>query len=150
MTRLMSSALRNYAKNNTADEWWTFANSVHTNNYALRSLTSFEGCCQGEKTDTQYVEIAKSHLKRFTFILDLECLVDSLALLSELLDLQLKNGTSLYLNSWSKSKTGGYAVRDRMKNDTLYNYLLDRNAKDIELYNWAKEQALVKCPRATT
>jgi hypothetical protein len=144
LTRLMSSVGRFFVKSDTAEEWWDYAsNSLHTNNYALRSLTSYEGCCQGEKTSSKYVDMAKSNLKRFTFIIDLECLEESLMSLCEILDLNLP--VNAYENTHSKSKTGHYDLRSRLHNDTLYRHLVNRNARDIELYEWAKTQALVQC-----
>lgn len=144
MTRLMSSVGRYFVKNDTAEEWWDYAsNSLQTDNYALRSLTSYEGCCQGDKTTSEYVEMAKTYLKRFTFIIDLECLKESLIRLSDILNLNMTKTT--HRNQHTKSKRGRYPVRSRLKNDTLYMHLVKRNARDIELYRWAKKQALVRC-----
>jgi hypothetical protein len=145
LTRLMSSVGRFFVKNDTAEEWWDYAsNSLHTNNYAPRSLTSYEGCCQGEKTSSEYVDMAKSYLKRFTFIIDLERLEESLMSLCEILNLNMT--VNAYKNTHSKSKTRHYDLRSRLHNDTLYMHLaVKRNARDIELYEWAKTQALVQC-----
>jgi hypothetical protein len=143
LTRLMSSVGHdNFVKNNTVEEWWDYANSSEqTDNYTLHSLTSYEGCCQGEKTSSKYVDMAKTNLKRFTFIIDLECLDESLMSLCEILNLNIS--ANLHWNAHSKS--GHYDLRSRLQNDTLYKHLVNRNARDIELYEWAKTQALVQC-----
>jgi hypothetical protein len=142
LTRFMSDVDRRVeVKNRTAEEWWDYANNSNlTNNYALRSLTGHHGCCQGEKTSSKYVDMAKTFLKRFTFIIDLECLTDSLRSLSETLNLNMTKQS--HANRHSKSKSD---LRGRLKNDTLYMHLVKRNARDIELYEWAQTQALVQC-----
>ncbi|KAI2498022.1 hypothetical protein MHU86_16459 [Fragilaria crotonensis] len=135
MDRLLSDVGSHYVKNGTSEEWWGYAQNIRTNNYALRTIMSFEGCCNGEKTHDSYLEAAKSYLQRFTFVIDMDCFDESLKLLSSILGLNDTSGPGSHHPS----------ARERIHNDSLYDYLLRRNTKDIELYNWAKNRSLVKC-----
>ena len=37
------------------------------------------------------------------------------------------------------------SVRERLNNDTLYEYLQQRFRRDIELYEWSKNQSIIQC-----
>ncbi len=67
--RLLSDVGRHSVKNGTSVEWWDYAQNIRTNNYALRTIMSNEGCCNGGKTQDSYLEAAKSYLQRFTFVI---------------------------------------------------------------------------------
>jgi hypothetical protein len=120
--------------NGTEEEWWEYAHMRHTDNFALRTIMSWEGCCQAEKTSSSYVKAAKEYLSRFTFILDMECFDESLSRLSKILGL---NYTHEAANQAKKHV--------KIHNKTLYRYLYHRNLNDIALYQWSKGHSLVKC-----
>jgi hypothetical protein len=124
----------------TADWWWERANSIRTNNYALRTIMSFEDCCQGANTSEYFVETAKSYLERFTFLIDMDCLDTSLTEMSSMLNLTMPVNMDKINKHASK-----ISARERLNNDTLYEYLEERNAQDIKLYEWARDRTLVKC-----
>ena len=133
--RLLSQVGKHHVKNGTSEEWWNYAQNIRTNNYALRTIMSYEGCCNGENTRDSYLKAAKSYLQRFTFVIDMDCFDESLKLLSSILGLHYT----------SRPGRRHPSARERMHNDTLYEYLVRRNTKDIELYEWAKNRSLVKC-----
>ena len=135
MDRLLTEVGAHYVKNGTSEEWWDYARHFQTNNYALKAITSYEGCCDGENTPESFVDTAKSYLQRFTFVIDMNCFDASLKVLSSILG----------LNDTAKPGKHHPTAKERINNDTLYDYLLRRNSKDIELYKWAKERSLVKC-----
>ena len=118
----------------TEEEWWEYANNRLTNNFALRTIMSWEGCCQGESTSDSYLTSAKAYLSRFTFILDMACFDESVTRLSTILGL---NYTKKQVNQAKKQAS--------IRNQTLYRYLYHRNVKDIALYEWSKAHSLVKC-----
>lgn len=124
-------------KHGSTSEWWLYANDVRTDNFALRTITSKEGCCKGPDTSAEYVEMAKSHLSRFTFIIDQDCFGDSLEVLSSILNLRY--------NATATSHRKRKPAKERMKTGALYDYLKKRNTRDIELYEWARTKALVQC-----
>jgi hypothetical protein len=138
LERLLSDVGRLWVLNNTADEWWRYANDKRTDNYALRTILSKERCCQGYKTSDDYLNTAKSYLERFTFIIDMDCFDKNVEVLAAILGL---NYTKMKINSHGIYKS----PRKRMNNDTLYEYLVRRNAQDIKLYQWSKNQSLVTC-----
>ncbi|KAI2498714.1 hypothetical protein MHU86_15781 [Fragilaria crotonensis] len=140
MDRLLTDVGTHYVKNGTSEEWWDYARHFDTNNYALKAITSHEGCCDGENTPDSFLETAKSYLERFTFIIDMDCFDESLKVLSSILG----------LNDTAKPGKHHPSARERVNNDTLYDYLVRRNTKDIELYKWAKERSLVKCEENST
>jgi hypothetical protein len=53
----------------------------------------------------------------------------------------------LYIGIHNTAKPGKHrrSARERIHNDTLYDYLVRRNTIDIALYEWAKKRSLVKC-----
>jgi hypothetical protein len=138
----MSDVGAHFVKHGTEDEWWQYANQYHTDNYALATIMNGKGHVTGSNTSQVFVGAAKAFLKRFTFIIDQECLDESLAVLSSVLHLNHKQSTMRHV---VKPR-----ARERVNNDVLYQYLVDRNARDIELYEWAASQALVKCKRTSS
>eukprot|EP00550_Attheya_septentrionalis_P011401 CAMPEP_0198306294 /NCGR_PEP_ID=MMETSP1449-20131203/58343_1 /TAXON_ID=420275 /ORGANISM="Attheya septentrionalis, Strain CCMP2084" /LENGTH=132 /DNA_ID=CAMNT_0044008845 /DNA_START=1051 /DNA_END=1449 /DNA_ORIENTATION=+ len=122
------------------EQWWAYANSPYTNNYALKKLAR-NGCCNGEHTESIHLENAKKLLSRFTFVLDQDCLDESLEAFVSKLGLSLKPGKSGAKIPRSKHST----ARERIGNDTLYNFLVERNRQDIDLYEWSKKISLIDC-----
>lgn len=123
----------------TAEQWLAFSESRYTNNYALNVLMP-DGClANGGSTTAACLESAKDLVSRFTFVLDVECLEEGVRALSEELRF---NHTSLMKDSLTHVHP---PVRDRIGNDTIYFKLLERNRRDIELYEWSKNLSLVNC-----
>jgi len=83
-------------------------------------------------------------LNRFTFILDQECLSDSMVALGYALKLNI---TSKGFEGNSVGGTHGKhpPLKIRFGNDTLYDYVKKRFRRDIELYEWSKERSIVVC-----
>lgn len=127
--------------NATITEWWDFArNPTHTNNFALRVLSANHSCCSGETTDRSFLEQAKEQIRRFTFVLDIDCLEHGLEKIAEQLEFELHH--------WDQSEDKNHdhsPVKDRIPFPDVYEFLQKRNKLDIELYEWAKERALVDC-----
>jgi len=117
-------------------QWWVFARSKYTDNFALRILAGRE-CCDGKTTDRKHIESAKNLLKRFTFILDMECLDAGLKAAGNLLGLNFQN--------LQKRQVDNRKPRERMYNEEIFHFLNSKNRMDIELYEWAKTRALVQC-----
>jgi len=134
--------------------WWDYANGTsvmstrNSNNFALRILSDPEKCCEGKNTDRKYLNQAQSFLEKFTIILDQPCLNDGMEALGQMLNLTL---------SWKKNRKRDPTVagavdssrpssyRDRIGFDDVYEFLIEKNKLDIELYEWAKERSLVRC-----
>jgi hypothetical protein len=128
-------------KKGSTNQWWLYANDIRTDNYALRTITSKEGCCKGADTSEEYLKMAKSYLSRFTFIMDQDCFGESLEVLSSILNLRF--------NATAVAHKRKIPAKDRMKTGALYDYLVKRNTRDIELYEWARTQAMVKCSESS-
>eukprot|EP00545_Synedropsis_sp_CCMP1620_P000905 CAMPEP_0119030246 /NCGR_PEP_ID=MMETSP1176-20130426/40935_1 /TAXON_ID=265551 /ORGANISM="Synedropsis recta cf, Strain CCMP1620" /LENGTH=305 /DNA_ID=CAMNT_0006986613 /DNA_START=2063 /DNA_END=2980 /DNA_ORIENTATION=- len=126
-------------KGRSAQEWWTYANSRFTNNYALRVLSSSRKELDGENTDPRFVQKAKELLKRVTFVLDQACLDESIREFANIMNLTSDAPVHADLKRVHKP------ARERIGNDTLYEHLLRRNRRDIEVYEWSKKLALVNC-----
>ena len=128
---------------NTASlqDWWDFAHEHHhTNNFAL-SILAGQSCCQGEDTDPIHLEHAKELLSRFTFVLDISCLDEGMQAVADELGLGI-----VIEESKERAKTHVHKhPRDRIAYPEVYDYLLERNHLDIELYEWAKTISLVDC-----
>lgn len=125
--------------NETQHLWWEYANEECADNYALRVLAPDNGCCNGANTSEHYVEGAKNLLRRFTFILDQACLNESIEALAHKLNI------SVDLSGDSGYHRVHKPARERLANDTLYEYLQHRFRRDIELYEWAKSKSILDC-----
>jgi hypothetical protein len=120
------------------EDWMAFAeDDFSSNNYTLRVLAG-DGCCNGTHTERRHLETAKALLSRFTFILDISCLWDGLEAVADQLGLELE----LPQNHIHKAKTHA-PVSERFPE--VYQYMLDRHKLSIELHEWAKENAVVRC-----
>lgn len=121
----------------TPEQWWSHANDPkHSNNFALRVLSRSRECCQGKDTDRKHLDIAKALLDRMTFVMDMQCLNDNLEEAARLLNMTFAP------HAGAKKHP---PVRERMGNDTLYEYYLERNKLDMELYAYAQKKSLVQC-----
>lgn len=129
--------------NETQALYWEYANSKCADNYALKVLTK-DNCVQGANTTQECLEGAKTLLKRFTFILDQTCLGKSMVALGEALNLTItENDFESNLH-----KIHPVSTRDRIANDTLFEYLQTRFRRDIELFEWSKTQSIIRCDEA--
>mmetsp|Transcript_17841 Transcript_17841/g.38737 ORF Transcript_17841/g.38737 Transcript_17841/m.38737 type:complete len:201 (-) Transcript_17841:148-750(-) len=127
----------------TADQWWNYANSTYTDNFALNRLTG-GACVDGENTSGECLEAGKKLLNRFTIILDQDCLSESIAALARLLDKPEPNHDES--RAYKKvPKSAAASAKDRIHHEDVYEYLLKRNTMDIALYVWSKSKSLVKC-----
>ncbi|KAL7546308.1 hypothetical protein ACHAWF_011168, partial [Thalassiosira exigua] len=128
--------------NRTEEDWWKYARHDYTNNFALNRLTTSK-CVDEENTTEACLEEAKGLLRRFTFVLDQACLDEGFAALGAAL------GHPVDLESMRRNKKPRSqlkSAKDRIGNDELYEHLLRRNRRDIEFYNWSKNESLVVCP----
>jgi len=118
---------------------WGYARDRQTNNYALRVLAG-DGCCRGNETEAKHVEAAKELVRRFSVVIDISCLNESLELLA-------KDVWNITLGPMKKPKTKKLGIRDILWDDEVYDYLVEKNKRDIELYEWTKTQAYLDCSR---
>jgi hypothetical protein len=134
--------------NFTKDDWWNFAKGkggfppLVTNNFALHFLAG-NGCCQGADTPTKHLDDAKTLLNRFSIILDIACLGDGIKALAQLLNITLPNNAKRLVNKSSNHSS----IQERIGHDDVYEYLLEKNKRSIEFYEWSKSKALIKCRR---
>ncbi len=136
------------AQSRNESQWWAFAKDERNNNFALRILAG-HGCCDNAQTSQQHLDMAKQLVSRFTFILDLACLDENLEALAEHLQFDLYRRRYLEREQqrqrFLKSNHTHLPNSERIPFPEIYQYLKDRNRKDIELYQWAKERSLVPC-----
>ena len=137
--------------NASLDEWWAFADSTNTNNFAMRILAG-QDCCQGQDTDPIHLVHAKELLSRFTFILDLACLTDGMAAVAHSLGFEprqqralLDQAAVMMQRELAPSGVVHPPVSERIPFPQVYEFLQRRNYLDIELYEWSKQISLVRC-----
>ena len=123
--------------------FWEYANAECADNYALRVLVNDDHCINGADTSLACLESAKNLLKRFTFIIDQACLNDSLVAVGKELHLNITD--SEFRHSLNKLRNRPTSLKERIKNDTLYEFLQHRFRRDIELYQWSKTKSIVQC-----
>jgi len=134
---------------NTSDGhllWRSYANyNRNTNNYALRILAG-TGCCQGEATDRRHLDAAKALLRRFTFVLDIDCLDDGMSKLAKILNITI-NERKLERKKLARASARARMApsHERIPFPDVYNYLVLKNQLDIELYEWSKGLSLINC-----
>jgi hypothetical protein len=132
-------------RNATAEDWWAFANTTHgdTDNFMLRVLSSDpRGCCRGAGTPRERLDEAVELLDRFTFVLDIRCLNEGVEALAGVLGIDL--GSSLQAHS-RLAHPHPEELSTRFPYPEVYEFLLERNRLDIELYEWTQRRALVNC-----
>ena len=101
-------------------------------------------CCQGANTSVDILNDAKDLIRRFTFVIDMACMDESLIELARVLNLTLpalNYGKKLL----EKHAANTFTARERIGNDTLYEYLMSRFRRDIELYEWSRPISIVDC-----
>lgn len=126
--------------NATKEDWWEYANHPwFTNNYALRVLAG-NGCCNGGKTPQEHLENAKALIERFSIVLDIKCLNEGLEALSSLVNITLAKQKRRRKPAHRRAPS-----RERVGYDDVYEFLLEKNRLDIELYEWSKSLTLVDC-----
>ena len=108
----------------------------YTNNFAL-SILAGPTCCQGNNTDPQHLTNAKALVNRFTFVLDMECLEAGMKALAESLKLGIQTNATIIAEEEAK--------QHHLLPGEVYDFLLERNHLDIELYKWSKTVSLVDC-----
>lgn len=119
-------------KERTQEQWWAYANDGDfTKNFALRILSDGDGKETG-------LHKAKELVGRMTYVLDQACLNENLLQLAKELGW---NNTDLL----GKGTVHHTTARERLGNDTLWEFLRERNANDIALYEWSKKRSLVVC-----
>lgn len=122
--------------------WWEYAKGKrNVDNYALAVLAG-DGCCNGNETDPAHLDTAKKVLDRFTFILDIECLGESLQALAGILDIGLPPPSAS-----ERFHTAHMAAKDRIPYPEVYDYLVEKNRLSIELHEYAKSRSLVDCSK---
>ena len=122
------------------DIWWEYANAECADNFALRSLSGIEECCSMES-----LKRAKRLLERFTFIIDQECLDESLTATIELLNATDRFELSQRNQARYDKKHEHKSARERIGNDTLWEFLKNKFRRDIALYEWSKNRSVVRC-----
>ena len=136
----------------TREEWWWYANSRYTDNYALQKLTAHPDQVNGNQTTRRALESAQALVRRFTYVLDIACLDDSLEALAKKLDVNVSEELTAMartrrLRKERRSAIGGHN-KSKLKTilfPDIVEYVRARNARDIELYQWSKQLSLVKC-----
>mmetsp|Transcript_14397 Transcript_14397/g.31200 ORF Transcript_14397/g.31200 Transcript_14397/m.31200 type:complete len:353 (-) Transcript_14397:2169-3227(-) len=128
--------------NETQDVYWEYASAECADNYALRVLAEQKDCAQGSNTSIACLEGAKNLLRRFTFILDQACLSESMIALGRVLHLNI---TEQKFEHKGLHKDHTLSPRERIGNDTLYEFVGHKFRRDIELYEWSKAHSIVKC-----
>ena len=132
----------------TLDQWWAYSNSTYTDNFALNRLTGGT-CVDGDRTPESCLEQGKELLSRFTFVLDQQCLSESMAAFAQVMNKPLPDQkTSRTVQKVPKSAAA--TARERIKHDEIYDYLVERNKMDTALYEWSKSISLVRCDTLTT
>lgn len=124
--------------NGTQEQWESYTRSKYTDNFALRVLTG-NSCCQGADTPESFLDMAKELVQRFSVVIDIECLTESMLALADLLKIQ----TSGKLSQRKKKPS----PRERIGRDDIYETFVERNTMDIRLYEWAKSITLLDCDR---
>jgi hypothetical protein len=124
------------------NQWWQYATKdKKTNNYALSKLAN--GCCQRNHTDPKHLEAAKELLSRFTFVLDIRCLDKGMKAMANILGIKQLDAHQKRVKNNNKLPHGSNS--DRIGYKEVYDYLVDSNKLDIQLYEWSKSISLVRC-----
>jgi hypothetical protein len=127
--------------NGSLDDWWRFAHEEkHNNNYALSILSSDWACCNGSDTNPIYLDMAKTLLQRFTFVIDIACMKESLEQLASILGIELGHSEYYFQKSHPR-----IPLEERIPYPEVLEYLKEKNKLDIELYEWSKSVSLVNC-----
>jgi hypothetical protein len=118
--------------------YWEYANDNCADNYALRVLAEKPRCDASSMEEC--FQSAKSLLERFTFVLDEECLDESMEAMGNQLGLQIT------ADGFESRKHHYHATaRERINNETLYEFLMEKFHYDVALYEWSKNMSVVRC-----
>lgn len=130
------------------DLYWQYANDQCADNFALGVFTGSPGCCDGSHTNVTYLEQAKRQMDRTTVLIDQSCETESIKALFELLQIN-PNITNAERNPKNARllHTTHPPVRERLGNDTLYEYLQEKFKLDIELYKYAQSKSILDCSK---
>lgn len=100
----------------------------------------------------EHYETAVEMLHRFTVVLDIACLDDGLDALARLLDLNMTfvaekqtNITRTRSYNAKKREFKRTPVREQIGYEDVYDYLVEKNRFDIQLYEYSKTISLVDC-----
>jgi hypothetical protein len=132
------------AKLKTEDALWEFARGTTTDNPVLQILAG-QDCCRGANTDRKYLDVAKDVILRISIVLDMACLDRGMEALEDLFHYTLSPRGEKNRAKAVAKHDGRPPPRERIGNDKVYNYLLERNTLELELYEWSKSIALVQC-----
>jgi hypothetical protein len=128
-------------------QWWDFANMTYhgyTDNVMLRVLSNDPTCCHGADTPRERLEEAVELLRRFTFILDTNCLDEGMVALASLLGLdEVANASMKHVQRLHHVHPANVEARYPYRD--VYDHLVRKNHLDLELYRWTQQQALVRC-----
>lgn len=140
LERLLSGTHNPAIDEGTANhsQWWDFSRQAEFDNFALHRLYG-KGCCQGEKTTLQQLQVAQALVRRMTFVMDIDCLNDNMQALAQIL------GITLNYDKHRSSGNRHAPLEERYPFRDTYEYLAKRNRRDIELYEWSKALSLVPC-----
>jgi len=171
MTRYFPNVLHGNA---SVEELTQFSHSDRTENNVLRILAN-EHCCPVQEDavdshntnpfispilttpptpiDRTHLEAAKALLRRFSVIIDMECLSETLQLLAQnewnitLGPMTMPATSEPPPSSLSTKTTTTTAAtpREIIGNDAIYEYLLQKNELDVELYQWSKSVSYLDC-----
>lgn len=131
----------------TLDQWWAYSNSTYTDNFALNRLTG-GACVDGDQTPESCLDQGKKLLSRFTFVLDQQCLSESMAAFARVMNKPAPDQeTSRTVQKVPKSAAA--TAQERISSDEIYEYLTERNKMDTALYEWSKSISLVRCDTLT-
>lgn len=125
----------------TEEEWWDYANTTHgdTDNFALRTLAG-KDCCAGNHTEYRYLEYAKALVSRFSIVLDHACLDEGMEAFADLVGIK-KLPRADNVDPPKKHPPNEQRIPYR----NVYDFLVERNKLDLELYEWSKSISLVNC-----
>ena len=119
-------------------QWWEFARDSRHNNIALQRLSAGQTCCQNENTNITHLHTAQALVRRMTFVMDINCLDENLQVFAQMLDFTLNKKKHT-------AKKVHPPIEERFPNKEIYDFLAERNKRDIEFYEWSKNLSLVKC-----
>jgi len=133
-----SNAVKKYGDSDHRNQsaWWEYAQLSLANNFALHKLSPKRCVQSGKDTPLECLEAAQDLVKRFTFVIDIACLDESMAVLADELGWTLPP---------PKPHKTHPSSAERLGNETLHEWLRQRNRRDIELYEWAKDRAVLNC-----
>jgi hypothetical protein len=133
----------------THEDWWKLArgevpspvSEAVTNNYGLRILGD-NGCCDGVNTSRIHLDHAKALIDRMTILLDVRCLNNGIEALAFLTNMTIENDANKLMQRTNHVHP---PTRERIRYDDVYEYLMEKNKLEIELYEYARERSLVRC-----